>query len=256
MVQTLNKSVSVYGDMMKSADIGDLKSLDGNIMWVQLPLSPPTIQGGTNMDSIALTTSDIEFILKWRDEHADYVRSGIAPLKNIKIVCPESGIAIIASRNKEQLELAISQDHTNIGKMLFKVKGNGLYSLTADTTSLNEDDKQSILSVYASTMALLVFGRTSLSYDRNAVCEIVKDSTPNTQHKRGQQHSYTYILKKYTGTIQTSKHTHHKSPEGIFSVRGHYRHYKDGKTVWIAEYTKGNGTKRDKTYRLGATVLV
>ena len=60
MVQTLNKSVSVYGDMMKSADIGDLKSLDGNIMWVHLPLSPPTIQGGTNMDSIALRTLNIK----------------------------------------------------------------------------------------------------------------------------------------------------------------------------------------------------
>lgn len=31
----------------------------------------------------------------------------------------------------------------------------------------------------------------------------------------------------------------HKSPEGVFSVRGHFRKYKSGKTVWVDEYWKG-----------------
>lgn len=35
-----------------------------------------------------------------------------------------------------------------------------------------------------------------------------------------------------------SSHTH-KSPEGIFSVRGHFRKYKSGKVIWIDEYLKG-----------------
>ena len=33
---------------------------------------------------------------------------------------------------------------------------------------------------------------------------------------------------------------HHRSPEGVFEVRGHFRHYKKtGKIVWIDAYLKG-----------------
>ena len=39
--------------------------------------------------------------------------------------------------------------------------------------------------------------------------------------------------------IPTDKNSIHKSPEGIFSVRGHFRKYKSGKVVWISEYLKG-----------------
>ena len=41
------------------------------------------------------------------------------------------------------------------------------------------------------------------------------------------------------------------SPACSFTVRGHFRHYKSGKTVWIAEYRKGTGRSRGKTYKIG-----
>lgn len=40
-------------------------------------------------------------------------------------------------------------------------------------------------------------------------------------------------------------------PGGIFTVRGHYRHYKSGKVVWVSEYKKGTGKMRRKTYKVG-----
>lgn len=42
----------------------------------------------------------------------------------------------------------------------------------------------------------------------------------------------------------------HASPKGEFSVRGHYRHYKSGKIVWINEYRKGEGKRNGKKYCL------
>lgn len=48
-----------------------------------------------------------------------------------------------------------------------------------------------------------------------------------------------YFVKEYQGNVYAvSSHTH-KSPEGIFSVRGHFRKYKSGKVIWIDEYLKG-----------------
>ena len=35
-----------------------------------------------------------------------------------------------------------------------------------------------------------------------------------------------------------------------WSVRGHYRHYKSGKTVYIDPYMKGNGKTIPKEYKL------
>lgn len=50
-------------------------------------------------------------------------------------------------------------------------------------------------------------------------------------------------LRGFNGKIYAIQTGHHKSPEGIFSVRGHFRQYKSGKVVWIDEYLKGTNQK-------------
>lgn len=42
------------------------------------------------MDKIVLYRKDIEFVLKWRDEHKELVRLGVNPLGAVKIVCTDS----------------------------------------------------------------------------------------------------------------------------------------------------------------------
>ena len=39
-----------------------------------------------------------------------------------------------------------------------------------------------------------------------------------------------------------------------WSVRGHYRHYASGKTVYVKPYTKGSGKKAAKAYKLASNV--
>lgn len=39
-------------------------------------------------------------------------------------------------------------------------------------------------------------------------------------------------------------------PTESFGVRGHYRHYKSGKTVWVHPYTKGSGDRKDREFYL------
>lgn len=46
-------------------------------------------------------------------------------------------------------------------------------------------------------------------------------------------------FRKHKDTVYAIHTTAHRSPEGVFSVRGHFRHYKSGKVVWIDEYIKG-----------------
>ena len=46
-------------------------------------------------------------------------------------------------------------------------------------------------------------------------------------------------FRKHNETVYAIHTTAHRSPEGVFSVRGHFRHYKSGKIIWIDEYLKG-----------------
>lgn len=47
------------------------------------------------------------------------------------------------------------------------------------------------------------------------------------------------VFRVFEGKTYAVESKSHRSPEGIFSVRGHFRKYKDGKIVYIDEYLKG-----------------
>lgn len=48
-----------------------------------------------------------------------------------------------------------------------------------------------------------------------------------------------FTMRKFEDRLYCIQTTAHRSPEGIFSVRGHFRKYKSGKIIWIDEYLKG-----------------
>lgn len=48
------------------------------------------------------------------------------------------------------------------------------------------------------------------------------------------------VFRPYKETLYAVPVNYHKSPEGVFPVRGHLRHYKKtGKVIWIEGYLKG-----------------
>ena len=202
------------------------------------------------MDKIRLSSEDIEFILQWRDEHKDLVRLGMSPLKAVKIVCYESGYTITAVREGKLLNFGINDRGKSLGKLVFETLGNGMCSLVKNTTKLQNEDRQAVLTVYSSAMALLIFGRATIQRDETDVREVVPHK-PKKTSKKSQRKGYTYILGRSGNEPHLMVKGSHSSPSGMFSVRGHFRHYKSGKVVWIAEYTKGCGKKKDKTYKVG-----
>ncbi len=202
------------------------------------------------MDKIRLSTADIEFILQWRDEHKDLVRLGMSPLKAVKIICFESGYTITAVREGKLLNFGINQNGKSLGKLVFETLGNGMCELVKNTTKLQNEDSQAVLTVYSSAMALLVFGRATIQQDESDVREVVPHK-PKKTSKKSKRNGYTYILGRSGKEPHLMVKGSHSSPSGMFSVRGHYRHYKSGKVIWITEYTKGCGKKKDKTYKVG-----
>lgn len=86
-------------------------------------------------------------------------------------------------------------------------------------------------AIYIVVNALLLYGN-------------LVDGTSTTVRAKSDEDDKHYFIKEYDNKLYAvSSHTH-RSPEGIFSVRGHFRKYKkSGKVIWIDEYLKG--TEKD-----------
>ena len=215
------------------------------------------------MDRIRLSTADIEYILKWRDEHQDLVRSAPCPIKAVKIECIETGFIITSIREKNTLTCIVNHKGLSMGKIMFKLIAFGRWTMTANKTNLDSDNIQSILTVYGSTMAFLVYGNsdTDAPMPDEPLPDTPLPDTPENKADRPEKKktgkkptkkkdSITYIL--HRGKTTSLRPTGARSKISCeFSVRGHFRHYKSGKVVWIAEYQKGTGKKRNHIYKVG-----
>ena len=200
------------------------------------------------MDKIILSSSDVETLLQWRDNNINLVRRSAAPFKGILLEFPETKINIKAINDGGRITFYIHINGIRAGKITGQQLPGGLFHISKNTTKLKSDDIQSIITVYASLMALIVYHEPAPA----AAAKPRKKSTGKAKQQRRQQAKpgKTYILKHSSRGPSLSTPGSHASPAGVFSVRGHYRHYKDGRTVWIKPYEKGQGKQKDKTYKL------
>ena len=200
------------------------------------------------MDKILLYSQDVETLLKWRDQNRDLVRRNAAPFKGIMLEFPDTNIIIKAYNDAGKISFYLQVNGKKAGKITGRQLAGGLFKEMKDTTKLNKEDKQSIITVYASLMAFIVYHKPEAA--TAAAHEARTDKPKKTQH--GAQRSkkgITYIFKHSGSGPHLQQRGQHASPAGAFSVRGHYRHYKNGKTVWIQPYNKGTGGHKDKTYK-------
>lgn len=204
------------------------------------------------MDKIIVTADDIERLLVWRDEHRDEVRSGPAPLKAVEIIVETTGWHIKGIRDSLKLRLHLNQNGKPLGHCEFRRRSDGMWASTKNRMQVGKDDLQSALTVYCTLMALMAYGKSEPAEEIEPRMGIAhKPHKGSTRKQRGQT---TYILRTINGTLLAAPRGSHASPSGTFTVRGHYRHYKSGKVVWIAEYKKGTGKKKSKTYKIGGKI--
>lgn len=116
--------------------------------------------------------------------------------------------------------------------------------------------------LYLTIMALMIFGN---EYDKPVVNNDNDKEKPQsnknnkkkkTNKKKPLSEGITYIIKTSSGEPCIKRQGSHAKPSGQFGVRGHYRHYENGKVIWIKEYVKGKGKEvKNKTYKLKSNTL-
>lgn len=193
------------------------------------------------MDKLILTTAELQSLIQWKESNKDLVRSMPAPFKAIEIHV-ESGFIIKGIRESNSLKLYLKYNGKPAGVAEFLVEKDGLVFNGKNTISPHEL-LQYVLTTYCSLMALIAYGKP-VARERSGNSSSISHQSTTRQTIP----SVTYLLRSYKSREPQG---HHASPRGVFGVRGHYRHYRNGNVVWIAEYKKGEGKKKSKTYKLG-----
>lgn len=204
------------------------------------------------MDRVELTIEDVTRLIEWRDQHPAEVRSYPAPLKAVEIRIKENGWRIKGIREGDSLRLHLSKENQQFGNCTFVRRADGMWASVKNRMDVSEDDLRAVLTVYCSLMALMVYGKVETPAEQAP--DKVQENTrkkPINGRKQKRTPRTTYILKSGNGALMAVPRGSHASPGGIFSVRGHFRHYKNGKVIWISEYRKGEGKKKKKTYKMG-----
>lgn len=198
------------------------------------------------MNKIVFNSADIEWLLAWRDNHKEEVRKAPASLKSIQMEFPEVKRKVKCIREGNRLRLSLNEKGLSTGHCELELVANGWKLIKAKF--LDQEQIQTMLTVYSSLMALMAFG--SPTGNENASPKGKKESQNNPKRSRSAK-GITYILRRSNTREAVLPAGKHSSPQGVFSVRGHYRHYKNGKVVWIDEYKKGEGNQKKRTYKIG-----
>lgn len=190
------------------------------------------------MDRVILTKEDVKMLFDWNDGHKVLVRLLPAPLKAVEIAFRHNDIRIKGIREERWLKLYVYNGNQKIGKAEFEISADKMLHHRKGQINMTRDSFESVLTCYCSLMAYMVYEKS----------EVVESNQTTVHQAKGVHKGHTtYILKK---RYISSNGGHHASPKGIFTVRGHYRQYKNGRRIWIEEYKKGTGDRKSKTYKM------
>lgn len=203
------------------------------------------------MYKVVMNEQDLDLLLRWRDENKDLVRQFPCPLKAVEIILTHNGFRIKGIRTGNRLNLYLNMNARPMGSTEFQLTDDRMWASVPGKNRMHVDREnlQAVLTAYCSLMALMTC--TSPVRTTTETTKIVSAHKPTKRKSSRKQNRITYILRKENGALLAMPRGTHSSSGGIFTVRGHFRHYKSGKVVWIAEYQKGVGKKHKKTYKIG-----
>lgn len=149
----------------------------------------------------------------------------------------DNGKLLVAyfEKKHDYLEFRIKFDKSQIAKGKIRATTESLndfgiqYSLSDGVR--NSEIIQQILKMvvesYITANALILYGN-------------LVDGSSTTVRARSDDTDKHYFIKEFQNKLYAITSHTHRSPEGVFSVRGHFRKYKSGKVIWIDEFLKGN----------------
>lgn len=229
-----------------------------------------------DIDRICLTTDQVMSILDWRNDNKDAV-------KNFRNLFNEGVIVVTLDKhgdpihstvyfkvNGEQVNLEFGLEDRAIVKCIIEKQADGMLKIavpqeTEDFESYKKivgykdthDFLKDNVTIYSSVMAYITF-------KQNEVVILEEDFLPENRLKKALRHNKynpNRPIKIKRKVVRLNKPTYKNVTKREFTritkswgVIGHDRHYKSGKIVPIKPYTKGEGARKAKTYKVEVNI--
>lgn len=129
---------------------------------------------------------------------------------------------------------SLGKDSKQYSKGYFAPSNNYIYDIHFEITQKFDGKEfeeykiliETVISDYVNVNNLFIYGNIV-----NGKSTQIKSRTDeNDKH---------YFIKEFENNLYAVSSHSHRSPKGVFGVRGHFRKYKSGKIIWIDEYLKG-----------------
>lgn len=186
------------------------------------------------MNRFLLDTESVNALEQWEINNPGYVFAASPYFKKFEVhIDIDEGQCIVYSELTDtKIKLSIKFDRKKLYAVIVGYRQGT--DISFDVSMRNEypylpttpEFANNILNMVLTANAVLTYGN------------IVDDNTVRLQgHNDGKDK--VIVFRAYEEKIYALSTGSHRSPEGVFNVRGHFRKYKSGKIVWIDEYWKG-----------------
>lgn len=208
------------------------------------------------MDKCILSNNDVAELFRWRDRNVDLVRRAVCPIKGIEIVLPDVPARIKYVRNDNIVSIHYVLNEKEKFNYTIQIMPRGWFpkKKPAKGFGANQELIKDIVGMYYALMALIAYG-DDIEYTEQEL-DVIDTLTANPRKNNptkspAKRDNIIYLFnKEKSGRLSIRRKGERRSPRGQFNVRGHFRHLRNGKVVWIAEFQKGTGKKKNKTYKL------
>lgn len=174
-----------------------------------------------------------EYLCEWAEEYKTAVKYSPAFYQKVQVHLHGTDLKFYIESKRYGLRFSLLDEDGQIikGKLLHYPDSESDYDLEFSTAERADNEThihimQVFCTAYVQANCFMWYGNVCESKEYVASGKTVNEDKVIT-------------FRKYKGEVYAVNAGHHRSPEGVFSVRGHFRKYQSGKVIWIDEYLKG-----------------
>jgi hypothetical protein len=205
-----------------------------------------------NIDRIELGPDDYDSLFKWKENNRNLV-SNFKPVLEEGVIVVDKWMKQYFKQGETAIELEVHFEDEKVLHLLMTRMDNGQLEilhrkldpmLVLRFGQESEEILKDAITLHAITMAYMEYFMEQREYITK---KMVTQGTPNKK-KGGKkkakkakkiQHRVFYIKAK--GNEEEVEHTREYERQAeAWTVRGHWRHLKDGRKVWVRPYIKGD----------------
>ena len=179
----------------------------------------------------------------WAEENRNLVK-GAKPYFNKAAIYFKykkiANIVLIAEKTKVGYKYSLLDESSPAEKLVAKgniipdCTGDNDFNLSVKINNMPHFMHEAILDDIKRHATALIHANAFMWYGN------ITDHKELIAQGKNDKHNKIIVFKEFNDSLYAVPTSYHRSPEGVFEVRGHFRHYeKTGKVIWIDSYLKG-----------------